>query len=699
MNNVVQSPYVNQWAWNYRYNPVSGYYEKVANKGGGNTDESSDYYGILNSKDKLSPNTTYKWDSLADMDNSLVGGGALDNLNQNSDISPIDLTWGEKNQNMNNFSSFEAAVQSKLQNSFWIQNLNEIKERYPDQYNSLVQSLKSIAWVWNSLDPSQRQLLDWQLQAIIGTAVGAWSDTSKLNVLNESIMNKFENWQQVADDMRNILKLQTEGKNTAEIAKEMWISEDQVQQAILAANGLDNKLWEYYKLKDNVAKDITEDFDTQMARAEEEKKIALDRANRQIEWLKQDFDTNLERQKKANEINAHNADFLSGQYWFGFSKRGLEGLDYVAEQARNIIDDMVTNYDRSNIEIADWVADIIRNWERNNEDLLKASEDALTAAKNNYTSNMLAIQQQYGTVGMQAQQQLANNVQAFIDQAQNIYDNTLDRQQKNLTNLITNFSNLNALSYNNLQLRNAKIQQFQSEAMNMNRSQLQQLANQLGMSPEEYGDLVSYQAQAIANELNWYAPWAWIQFQDEINTLLAQWANGQEVLQYLMNQPEFKAMWWTNSERTKLNDNIIFDKNSWDYKTIWAWWGGTFNNWTYQFTDAEVRTWDTIWNDINSIWHILNSEDWLRVWTYTNSNWYTYNVYATREDWIQATQNLLSRAYYWMTLWDAAQKWIGQWKDISNAKTVIKQKWLSLDEKLSDEVLNLYKKYNGPALI
>jgi hypothetical protein len=59
---------------------------------------------------------------------------------------------------------------------------------------------------------------------------------------------------------------------------------------------------------------------------------------------------------------------------------------------------MVTNYDRNNQQMADGVADILRNWEWENEDLLKASEDALTQAKNNYTSNMLVIQQQYGTV-------------------------------------------------------------------------------------------------------------------------------------------------------------------------------------------------------------------------------------------------------------------------------------------------------------
>ncbi|MBO7711977.1 MAG: hypothetical protein J6S85_00330 [Methanobrevibacter sp.] len=48
--------------------------------------------------------------------------------------------------------------------------------------------------------------------------------------------------------------------------------------------------------------------------------------------------------------------------------------------------------------MADGIADIIRNWQWNNEDLMKASQDALTNAKNAFTSNMLAIQQQYGTV-------------------------------------------------------------------------------------------------------------------------------------------------------------------------------------------------------------------------------------------------------------------------------------------------------------
>jgi hypothetical protein len=80
---------------------------------------------------------------------------------------------------------------------------------------------------------------------------------------------------------------------------------------------------------------------------------------------------------------------------------------------------------------------------------------------------------------MQAQQQLSNNVQSFITSAENIYDNMLQQQQQNLTNLITNASNINALSMQNLTLRQAKIEQFQNESLNLNRNQLQNLADQL----------------------------------------------------------------------------------------------------------------------------------------------------------------------------------------------------------------------------
>ncbi|MBQ9554059.1 hypothetical protein IJU97_03785 [bacterium] len=70
-------------------------------------------------------------------------------------------------------------------------------------------------------------------------------------------------------------------------------------------------------------------------------------------------------------------------------------------------------------------------------------------------------------------------MQNFITQAEKIYNDALTRQQNNLTTLMNNIANLSALQAQNMTLRNTAIQQFQTEALNMNSSQLQSLANQL----------------------------------------------------------------------------------------------------------------------------------------------------------------------------------------------------------------------------
>jgi len=604
--------YQNQWEWNYVYNPVTQYYENTSKP---QTNQYTDYsnYSTLNqqqqdfakqmqdTQNQYGTNVNNQYNSIANQ---------INKINETSQKGYSDLMWGT-----NYAKTWDEAIENKLQSAFWM-STEEFKQRYPEQYEYTMQALENLWPIFDATDPNSRQLLDWWLQGIIWAGVWAWSDTSKLNVLNQSLMDKFEDWEKVSEDMRNIVKLQTEWLTTAEIAKKMGISEDQVQQAIFAYNGLDNKLWEYYKLKEWVAKDITEPYDTQLARLDEEKKIALERANRQVDRLTEDFNTTLERQKQQNDINAHNADAIAGRTGLWFSKRWIEGLNYVAEQARQIIDDITKNYDRNNQNLADGIADIIRNWQYNNEDLMKASEDALTKAKNNFTSNMLAVQQQYGTVGLQAQQALANNVQWFIEQAEAIYDNALTRQQQNLTNLINNVSNINALEAQNLTMRNAKIQQFQAESMNLNRNQLQQLAQQLGMDTTSYQDLVNYQAQAVANELNWYLPWAWVQFQWQIQSYLDSWYTPQQAMSAIMNSQEFKAATTQSGTWSSAWGGVIFNNATWESKYIWVD-GMWYTTWTSWYWDYDYSS---MWN-YGSTTNFVSSEtvNWKEYWTSENT--------------------------------------------------------------------------------
>lgn len=224
------------------------------------------------------------------------------------------------------------------------------------------------------------------------------------------------------------------------------------------------------------------------------------------------------------------------------------------------------------------------------------------------------------------------------------------------------------------------------------------LSNVLDQWYEQYWDIIQRPKSQVIEDVIAYA---------KANNMSVWEALRKNFIEPLMSKQEYKNSirdkYWMNTtnEYIKIWDSwAILSKNpdgsfSVSYLWWWTWvgwvWGTVWNDWVYKFSDAEVRDiwWDgkytdTIWNDINSIWHILQSNDWLRVWTYTSKNWYTYNVYPDRETWIQATVNLLKKWYYWKTLADAAQKWIWQWKDISNAKSVIQQFWLSLDAKLDD---------------
>lgn len=206
-----------------------------------------------------------------------------------------------------------------------------------------------------------------------------------------------------------------------------------------------------------------------------------------------------------------------------------------------------------------------------------------------------------------------------------------------------------------------------------------QMALESVLSPiyEQYGSIIQRPMAQVINDVIAYAQNKWISLSQALD---------ENFMTPLKSKPAYKQLSSAEPYTVKVGDVLYqYDFETWEFTPIgWTWaWLGT-GLWWYQFWES-IRTWDTIWNDINSIWHILASNDWLRVWTYKSSNWYTYNVYADREDGIKATENLLRKSYYGMSLQDAAQKWIWQWKDISDAKKVIRDKWLSLNDKLSDE--------------
>lgn len=192
-----------------------------------------------------------------------------------------------------------------------------------------------------------------------------------------------------------------------------------------------------------------------------------------------------------------------------------------------------------------------------------------------------------------------------------------------------------------------------------------------------------------------------------IERLDFQYAEGMKEIQasVLAQFQQIDSKIWLTVEQMansywSLLQNVATAKNKivWDYiKALWAGqeeyarqisnlWGLWLDPSIHNFTDIELwRNGETIGNAINSIGHILNSNDGLRVWVYRNKkSGHLYNVYPTRQEWLEATKGLLKRWYYNMKIWDAIQKWIGMGKDVSTAKGIAKSLGLDLNATLWD---------------
>lgn len=109
---------------------------------------------------------------------------------------------------------------------------------------------------------------------------------------------------------------------------------------------------------------------------------------------------------------------------------------------------------------------------------------------------------------------------------------------------------------------------------------------------------------------------------------------------------------------------------------------------TTKFTDSMLNrgNFKTVWESTNSIGNILASNDGIRIGTYTNpKNWYTYNVYATREDGLNAAKQLLhGKRYRWKTMKEIAQTWTWN-SNPTTAWAVMQEEGLNLSDVLTEE--------------
>lgn len=266
----------------------------------------------------------------------------------------------------------------------------------------------------------------------------------------------------------------------------------------------------------------------------------MQRQDRDLQRLTETHQKNYERQKRQNEINEGNANILAGLTGIGFSSRGIQGLQEIQTQAKEILDDMTTKYERGKIQINDIKMDLVRAYERKDADMVRQLNESLVQAKNAYISGVAQLQSKYGLVSMEGQKALAEATKGFIESAQKIYMDASTNARANLKSLIDAKTDLMNYEYKQLEFTNAKKKQFMSESMYMTPQMAMQYAQEHGFA-DQIDEVLNYQMQATVNTLESYAPGAGMKYQGEIQAMLNKGYTPAQTISNLVGRSDFSG--------------------------------------------------------------------------------------------------------------------------------------------------------------
>ena len=503
---------------------------------------------------------------------------------------------------------YRDTVNSILNSAFGIWDLDSIKDMYwSDVYYSMMNALQDVEWTWNATDPASRSQLQWYLQEIIGSAVWTWVDQSKLNLAMNAILSNFTDaaQKQIQQDVLAVQNLQTKWMSADQIAKQTWMSKDQVNQLVLLSQWMPSQIWKYYEMNNDAEEFLTEDYERNRENLAQQYKFNLEVANQEITQLREDFNKTYLDQQEANENTLHNMDLIAWMTGTWYSRRWLEGMSYAQQQANAVLNNLIDNYDRNNLDIANSIKSMTMAYRQNDAELVDQMNDAILNAKNNYIAQVSNIQSKYWLVWLEWQQAIAQAVQWFVNQAETIYNNAFNRAWTNTNNLISAVSSIWAIEQQQMQTKQMKIAEFQQDSMYMTQNQLKDYA-QRNWLQMEYQQLVWYQQEATINTLNSVSPWLWNQYANKISQMLSKWYTPQQAVSEILNSPEVQSS--TGGNRT-ISGDYMYDKNTWEVRSLAQMMnGGT--SWMWMYDTQAIQ---------QEIWAYANQYvSWLQEWQLVN---------------------------------------------------------------------------------
>lgn len=280
-------------------------------------------------------------------------------------------------------------------------------------------------------------------------------------------------------------------------------------------------------------------YDIAMQRAQEDFDFNKSQWELQLEEIKQQFDTKIERQQTLNKIQEQNLNKMIWFSWAWYSNRWALGIENILQQSKNIIDDMKQMRNRAVTWVETYLDRLAVKHERVMEDLQTWLSESIINATNATLTAMDSIKSKYGEVSEDGIQKLRDAQAKYVETLNDYNNQTFQNMSQQFTMLQQQIQLANSINEQETQRAKQQAEQLINQWASF--TEIQSLVNSWQLSPQVWATAQNTIVQRSVDTLDSISGTDGVGelFREQIIQWLSVGRTAQEVLQEITASPDF----------------------------------------------------------------------------------------------------------------------------------------------------------------
>ena len=392
---------------------------------------------------------------------------------------------------------------------------DQLSQRYQEDINKLTdQFVQNETQMHNDLWKRKSQATNWE--QIMG-------ENGDMKKFNQAVLDAKATGEQftIDDIARNLGR----DKQKAEDFR-VWLTRDS------------NLLTKYLDVP-WVEEEVTSEYKKIFDKYDLEKNRKVDDLDREMERMEEDFTNKQERTQKEVDIEVYNNKFMSALTWLSFSTAWSEGIGYVQELARNTMNDIATQKERTLTDITRTKLRLLEDYDNLTNDAKKSMYDSINTAKTNFLTKVQWVQDKYWEYSAETLSKIEDVTRQFSKEYRTI--------QKETQKSVMDWFSLMQDMQNDLNDQNRFQQEYEQDFLNnmwqgsINMSTTSSEFQSL--SPQSKMSAINNMVAMVAGALNQDGMWKKVDI-TAIQEWIANWQTSAQVYQELSGQMWLWSLPW-----------------------------------------------------------------------------------------------------------------------------------------------------------